>query len=96
MKPAMSANSTEASSYLSATIVVCGFLSRAAMLVGKMLVSNASERACSSSIARWAPSISRCVYHTVAMIIPHAATAEIAKPRSIAQTGCALVRTGRT
>lgn len=42
------------------------------------------------------PSISRCVYHTVAMIIPHAATAEIAKPRSIAQTGCALVRTGRT
>src|SRR6201986_2488014 len=61
----MSANSTEASSYLSAMMLRAGSFSRSATLAGKMLASSASDRSYSNSIAASARTISRTEYHTV-------------------------------
>src|SRR5271155_3931693 len=72
VKPAMSANSTEASSYLSAMMLRAGSFSRSATLAGKMLASNASDRSYSTSMASSARTISRTAYHTVATTITQA------------------------
>ena len=76
----MSANRIDASSYLSAITLRDGSLSRSAIVVGKMLASNRSERSYSASIAASARSISRSVYQIVATTITAEPTTELTKP----------------
>src|SRR3984885_5601870 len=94
VKPAMSANSTEASSYLSAMMLRAGSFSRSATLAGKMLASSASDRSYSNSIAASARTISRTEYQTVVTTITQAEIVVTTKYNDKAQTGCAPVSRG--
>src|ERR1700759_5807454 len=89
VKPAMSANSTEASSYLSAMMLRAGSFSRSATLAGKMLASSASDRSYSNSIAASARTISRTEYHTVVTTMTQDEIVGTTKLNYKAQTGCA-------
>src|SRR6516225_382228 len=90
----MSANSTEASSYLSAMTPVDGFFNRDAMLAGRIFASSDSERWYSNSMASSARLISRRAYQTAATLMTQAQMTDETKPRSIDHLGCTRVSCG--
>src|SRR6516164_7693337 len=83
----MSANSTEATSYLSAMTPRSGSLSRSAMLAGSMLVSSASERSYWASISASARAVSRSANHIVTTTITTLEMVVTTKPVDWAQAG---------
>src|SRR6201985_148549 len=90
----MSANSTEASSYLSAMMLRAGSFSRSATLAGKMLANSASDLSYSNSIAASARTISRTEYQTVVTTMTQDEIVVTTKLNDKAQGGCAPVSRG--